>query len=543
MKAVIDQLNEDLPDLALSYDDVTKSTDACVESMKKAAAEQAEQERQAEQKQAYVDLLKEQANLEDEIAKAEENLRLSQESDANADFLSDAWFYDNTGWLGTWATDTDNYKDALEDLNAAYAENQAALQEIESEWEDVAAAAEAAEDTSVTGAEAAATAYEGIREKVEELCQAYDDAYNAAIESFEGQFGLFDEASTKSEDYLNATVENAQKAVESQLAYWESYSADVETLRGKSAADLGITQENYEALMSYAQDGSEQAAGLAHSMAEAIKSGDENAVKTLADTLGKVNAKQDEIAKATADWQTDFTEQMNQYAQDMAKTVEDMNLSTEAAASATATINGYVNSIKAGKAGAVAAAQDIANSVSAALKSANTSVNVNVNGGVTTTTATPAHANGTTNAENMFIAGEAGPELIVSKAAAYANGTTNSDEFYIAGENGPELIIGQQGSTVFPTEETDRIIDSLSNREKEPLSIKTEGLNDSKSSAEEQVKHILLEIAGSGAIEVGGNGGADKESILEVLTEHVKPVLLGILQQEIYEEGDLSYEF
>lgn len=543
MKAVIDQLNADLPDLALSYDDVTKSTDACVESMKKAAAEQAEQERQAEQKQAYVDLLKEQANLEDEIAKAEENLRLSQESDANADFLSDAWFYDNTGWLGTWATDTDNYKDALEDLNAAYAENQAALQEIESEWEDVAAAAEAAEDAGVTGAEAAATAYEGIREEVEKLCEAYDEAYNAALESFEGQYGLFDKASMKSEDYKNATIENAQKAVESQLAYWESYSADVETLRSKSAADLGITQDNYEALMSYAQDGSEQAAGLAHNMAEAIKSGDENAVKTLAETLGKVTSKQDEIAKATADWQTDFTAQMDQYAQDMANTVKDMDLSAEAAASATSTINGYVNSIKAGKAGAVAAAQDIANSVSAALKSANTTVNVSTSGGGTTTTATPAHANGTTNAENMFIAGEAGPELIVSKAAAYANGTTNSDEFYIAGENGPELIIGQQGSTVFPTEETDRLIESLGNREREPLSVRMDGLDDSKAGAEEQVKRILLEIAGSGAIEVGGNGGADKESILEVLTEHIKPVLLGILQQEIYEEGDLSYEF
>lgn len=544
MKAVIDQLNEDLPDLALSYDDVTKSTDACVEAMKKAAAEQAEQERQAEQKQAYVDLLKEQANLEDEIAKAEENLRLSRESDANAEFLSDAWFYDNTGWLGTWATDTDEYADALEDLNAAYAENQAALKEIESEWEDVAAAAEEAENVTISYEEAAATAYEDVREKIEKVCEAYDEAYDAALESFEGQFGLFDKASTKSEDYKNATIENAQKAVESQLAYWESYSADVETLRSKSASDLGITKDNYEALMSYAQDGSEQAAGLAHSMAEAIKNGDEKTVKTLADTLGKVTAKQDEIAKATADWQTDFTSKMDKYAQDMEDTIKKMDLSTEAAASATSTVNGYIESIKAGKAGAVAAAQDIADSVSAALKSANTSVNVNVNGsGTTTATTAPAHANGTTNAENMFIAGEAGPELIVSKAAAYATGTTNSDEFYIAGENGPELIIGEQGSTVFPTEETDRIIESLGNREKTPLSIRTEGMDDSKAGAEEQVKRILLEIAGSGAIEVGGNGGTDKESILEVLTEHVKPILLGILQQEIYEEGDLSYEF
>lgn len=70
-----------------------------------------------------------------------------------------------------------------------------------------------------------------------------------------------------------------------------------------------------------------------------------------------------------------------------------------------------------------------------------------------------------------------------------------------------------------------------------------EGLDDSRAGTEEQVKRILLEIAGSGAVEVGGKNGADKESILEVLTEHAKPVFLSILQQEIYEEGDLNYEF
>lgn len=541
MKAVIEQLNEDLPDLALSYDDLTKNTESYVEAMKKAAEQQAEQERQAEQKQAYVDLLKEQANLEDEIAKAEENLRLSQESDSNADFLSDAWFYDKTGWLGTWATDTDEYTESLEKLNAAYEENKAKIQEIETEWENAAQAAEETEDASVAGAEAAATAYEGVRAEIEELCTAYDEAYQSAIESFEGQFGLFDEASTKSEEYLNATVENAQKAINSQLEYWESYSADVETLKSTSAADLGITQENYEALMSYAQDGSEQAAGLAHSIASAIKQGDEEAVATLANTVGKVESKQAEIAAATADWQTNFTEKMNQYVSEMEETVGKMDLSPEAAKAATSTINSYANSIRAGKAGAVAAAQEVANAVTAALQSAKTSVNVNVN----SSGSVPGHATGTTNAESVFVAGEAGPELIVSKAAAYATGTTNSDDFYIAGEDGPELIVGKQGSTVFPTEETDRIINSLSDRDRGPINITADtggGMgNNSEGGAGEQVKRILLEIAGSGAIEVGG--GASKESILEVLTDHIKPVLLNLLQQEIYEEGDLSYDF
>ena len=34
---------------------------------------------------------------------------------------------------------------------------------------------------------------------------------------------------------MDATVANAQAALDSQLAYWESYSANVETLKNTSA--------------------------------------------------------------------------------------------------------------------------------------------------------------------------------------------------------------------------------------------------------------------------------------------------------------------
>jgi ABC-type uncharacterized transport system ATPase component len=56
-------------------------------------------------------------------------------------------------------------------------------------------------------------------------------------------------------------------------------------------------------------------------------------------------------------------------------------------------------------------------------------------------------------------------------------------------------------------------------------------------------KKIILEIAGSGAIQVSGSGGADKTTILDVLTENLKPVLMNIIQGEIYEEGELSYDY
>ena len=127
-------------------------------------------------------------------------------------------------------------------------------------------------------------------------------------------------------------------------------------------------------------------------------------------------------------------------------------------------------------------------------------------------------------------------------AAAYASGTTDSTDYFIAGENGPELIVGEQGSTVFPTEETDRLINAL-NDKRRPLQVFSTPAEAGADKATEQVKRILLEIAGSGAIEVSGNGGADRAAILEILTEHLKPVLMKIIQSEIYEEGELSYEY
>lgn len=530
MKAVIDQLNTDLPELALSYDDVASSTEKSIEAMKQAAEAQAEQERQAEQKQAYVDLLKEQANLEEEIAKAEENVRLEQE---RMDDMS-GWDHFWTG--GEW-DDLEAYQAALDELNAAYAENQAALQGIEDDWAGVAEAAEEAAESPSSYEEAVSIAYENVRAKVEELCAAYDEAYQAALESFEGQFGLFDEA----EADMDATVANAQAALDSQLAYWESYSANVETLKNTSAEDLGVTQENYEALMAYAQSGSEEAAGLAASMAEAINSGNTEAVAALAETVGQVQAAKETAAAAVADWQTDFTAQMNAIEQEMQDTINGMDLSEEASAAASSTISSYANQIRAGKNGAVSAAREVASAVTSALSSANATIHVNV----TSSGSVAGHAKGTTNAESVFLAGEQGPELVARPAAAYANGTTDSTDYFIAGENGPELIVGEQGSTVFPTQETDRLIAAL-NEKRQPLQVFTNGGGSETSSgretAQEQVKRILLEIAGSGAIEVSGNG-ADRETVLQIMWENLKPILMSIIQSEIYEEGDMSYEY
>lgn len=624
LEAVSKKLADTYPELSKQLDEATIGTEDYVTAMKNLCEQQAEAQRQQEAQETYTEALKKQAELADEIAKAQENINLEQAR------MDEMGWWDHVWTTGEW-DDLEAYETALEELQAAEEENEATIARIEQGWEDIAAAEEAAAGEAMSWQDAVSTAYEGVRSRIEELCTAYDEAYQAALESFEGQFGLFDEASTSSEEYLNATVANAQAALDSQLSYWDTYLSNVETLKATSAEDLGVTQQNYEALMAYAQSGSEEAAGLAQSMVDAINSGNEEAVAELANTVGEVQAKQQEASAAVADWQTSFSESLSSLEQEMQTAVEGMDLSAEAQASAQATISAYVEQIRSSGGEASAAAESVAQQIETALatqidpevdvdvnykantesiealeipdktaeatyelnsaevdnyvmpdqtaeaeyelnsaevdaytpddKSADAIYDVNsynvdtwnppdktatLTYNIQTVGSVPGHADGTTNAESVFVAGEEGPELVARRAAAYAGGTTNSTDYFIAGENGPELIVGEQGSTVFPTEETNRLIAALNEKDKPlyapPVSGQGGGETGRKSTTE-QVKRILLEIAGSGAIEVGGRGGADKETILSVLYENLKPVLMNIIQSEIYEEGELTYEY
>ena len=44
-------------------------------------------------------------------------------------------------------------------------------------------------------------------------------------------------------------------------------------------------------------------------------------------------------------------------------------------------------------------------------------------------------------------------------------------------------------------------------------------------------------------MEVGGSSGADKNTILDVLMDNAKSVFMNILQEEVFEEGDMAYDY
>ena len=151
------------------------------------------------------------------------------------------------------------------------------------------------------------------------------------------------EIQRKAKTDADATVRAAQKALDTQLSFWKSYSANIAALKEISAEDLGVTQENYDALMEYVRSGTPEAAGLAADMVKQVNKGNTEALTSLANTLGEINENQDKAAQDVAEWTTGLTEQMDQLIQDMEEELGALDMSEAAAESGRATVQAYVD--------------------------------------------------------------------------------------------------------------------------------------------------------------------------------------------------------
>lgn len=438
MKAIIDQLNADVPGLGLTYDGVTESVDATVEAIKKAAKAQADSEYKAEQQQTYVDLLKEQSSLEQQIAEAEANLdaerqrRGMRQDDVTGDWVSGSglWMEDSP-WVA-WTSDIDDYKKSLEELQAAYDENQQTLSDIEGEWRGVAQAVEDSQNQTVSYEEAVSAAVSTAQTELDNLTAAYDKAYESARTSIEGQIGLFDTMKTSSE----LSISDMEKAMQSQTDYLNLYSENL-----KKAAEYGLD----DGLIKSLSDGSEESAGYINAIIQNIEKlggSTEGMPAAASKFVTEFNSKFEETEKAkdtfadnVAKMETDFDEKMGEIETRMSKTVQNMEMTDEARKAAQDTIKAYCDAIRSMTGEAGSAAEAVANAAASHLKTAPTT---------TPTTTTPT----------------------ATTVTGHANGTLSAQEdVYIAGEEGPELIIGARGSEVFPAQETERILAAVNSTE------------------------------------------------------------------------------
>lgn len=512
LSTVISVLNQKIPGLNLSLEDVNSHLADTITKIQTIASQDIAEERYKNAYDSYNEILKQQPALLQAKQTATEELDNAQTlyyEKLQATFIAEGNYekalseHDSASKevLDTSLALADaqgDEKDALDDYNNAI---EKAKETDEAYSDSMTTSKEALEeltnayaekngiiiDTSNEAAEAAATAAISQNENLQALADKYDEVYQSALESFSGQYNLWDEVESVSATSVSTLMSN----LDSQISYWENYANNLENLKNRNI-------EGLNELVSSMDDGSAESAAALAGMANASDEELQKMVSKYTDLQGE----QSRTATSVAELKTNFNSEMNEMSSKMKGTIDDMNLSKEATTAAKNTIDAYVEQIRSG----VSSASTAASAVKAAVASA-----------LSGTPDVPKHA----------------------------KGTNYGEDFYIAGEEGPELIVGREGSKVYTADETRQILNQSFHVDdpyaaKVSSSGKTVEIPSAKSNGD---RTVTIKLEGFGEITVGENDSISKEQIANVLAEQLKPVLISIVNEEIYEEGEDTYEY
>lgn len=391
------------------------------------------------------------------------------------------------------------HADTVDGTGETYYSLRDSLQEVAMAGEEVTKSAEETE-TALTREEAISNIWSAREEEILNLAEAYDEAFLSVRTDLDGMFGLFEEAEMNFENTVS--FDGAVQSFESQFEYFSQYEEALKSLSEIGIDNNIIEQLNPEQAVAFAEE-----LGKMDSETAAAKVGELNG------SFDKLSEMKDKVARNMADVETEFSKKLEDMQKDVREAVDGMGLEGSAANAAKVTMDGYIHQLKIGGAKAVEQANIIAKQVSGAFSSV---PNVSV----------PESASNTGN---------------TYKIQTNATGTTYSDDVFIAGDEGPELIIGQKGSKVFPADETNRIISAITEK---PLYVPpAKSFSAEKFDANSETvskKEISLDITGKGSVNIQSN--MSKEQVVSILSDYIKPVLMGIVEQEIFEEGESFYE-
>ena len=488
MSAITDKLNSQMPGLALSYDKTTGALNRSVEAMKTAAKAEADKQKYAAQQNTYSDLLIQEIALEEKLAEAKQLVSDAEERYYDAKKTNPDLDYSEL------YTDIEAARDMAEEVRSAYSQNQFTQYEIRKSLEEQANAV-------VDYETAVRDAVSGVSDDLQKLIDDYDKTYEAANKSISSTVGLFNKMKTESDITTQQMLDNMQ----SQLVFIEKYESNLQ-----KASQYGLD----ESLIASMSDGSKESAGYINAIVSQIENMKPEKAAEFVENFNKqfegVKTAKDSFAATVAEMQTGFSGKMDEIQTRMIEAVNDMNMENDAANAAKKTIEAYIAGIKSGVDNLGTATGSAKSAVLAALL----------------------------------------PNGIYSAAIpGYANGTFNAPNAYIAGERGPELIVGAAGSTVYPAEETAKILYA---GDRIPLNVPVpENLEFSRHEIFENIssntstntseKKITIDLNGVGEIKVDGN--LEDEDVWEIVSPRLKPEFIKIIRQEIFEEGDRAYNF
>ena len=338
---VIKALNRQMPELALNYEDVTQSSKGYIESLKAMAQAQAEQARLEAQWAEYIDRVGQQESLRAAKEAAELNAQLAQEEYDLAlkayNEALDLYKWDPTGvsgWFGTLdeakvlnvaKEQLELYNSVLEETTLLYEENSAAIAELEEAFN----AYQKSQEEGIATGENLAEVINDVRARMKELATAYQEAYDAAMESISGQYKLWDEAA----EVVAKSAGEINYALATQAQYWADYRTNLESLTARSEDIEGLSE-----LLATFADGSEESVNVIAGLAMATDS----ELRAMVANWQAVKAEQEIVAQSLAQLQTDFAAAMSALQQELETVIGEMNLTEEAAESGKNTIEGFI---------------------------------------------------------------------------------------------------------------------------------------------------------------------------------------------------------
>ena len=298
----------------------------------------------------------------------------------------------------------DAYQKAIDKDNDAL---QAAQDEIALAEEAVQNLTTATED-STTSTEDASRGYgelnteiSSVKERVEALQQAYQEAYKAAAESVQGQYALWQQA----DSIVATSASSINSNLQGQITHWQTYNDNLASLRDRAGDIEGLT----EMIGSFA-DGSSDSVNAVAGMAAAS----DEELAAMVESWNKLREEQNKAAEDIADFRTGFSETMDAISGDLEATIDDMDLGTEAAEAGRATIQGFID----GATGMLPTVQSAYSQLGYAALAA-LSRNVQNNNSVASSrrmSGFSRYASGTTSAETgLALVGEEGPEFVMMR--------------------------------------------------------------------------------------------------------------------------------
>ena len=287
------------------------------------------------------DMLKRQAELWDEAtAAADAYNKANNDSLLAESFLTDEYreleaaLADVSDEMWRAEKKVKNYETAITEGKEAVANAEAEIATAEEAVRRLSDTTDMAADSAVALAEQELVVNNAIADtvtQVSELTKLYQAAYEEAYKSITGQYSLWDEA-----DKVAATsADTINKALGSQITYWEDYNANLASLSSRASDVEGLS----DVIASFA-DGSKDSVNAIAGMAAASDADLKQMVKQWQD-LQKTQA---ETSDAIAEFKTDFQQQMEELTQELQADIKALDLSADAAANGRATIQAFIDS-------------------------------------------------------------------------------------------------------------------------------------------------------------------------------------------------------